>query len=92
MEANLLDFRRRMGDILRSIDRNEPVKVLCRGRERAVLVPLSSFSMQDKRTSSKPQRPMTAHRSFGMWKDHRGVQDADVFVRALRRSRFLAAP
>jgi antitoxin (DNA-binding transcriptional repressor) of toxin-antitoxin stability system len=82
MEASILDLRRRMADILRALDRNETVKILYRGRQRALLVPTGQ--------EDGPRRPVSSLPAFGIWKDHDQLQDVAVHVRRLRKGRFSA--
>ena len=79
MEASILDLRRRMAEVLRALDRNESVKILYRGRQRAILVPAGPPEGQRRLVSSLP--------AFGMWKDHNALTDVTAHVRKLRRSR-----
>jgi len=69
-----------MADVLRALDRNESVKILYRGRPRAVLVPTGSRSRQTDSVGSHP--------AFGMWRDNDRLDDVPVYVRTLRRNRF----
>jgi antitoxin (DNA-binding transcriptional repressor) of toxin-antitoxin stability system len=79
MEASILDLRRRMAEVLRALDRNESIKILYRGRPRALLT---------RAGSPKRQRDSVAnHPAFGMWKDHENLGDLTAYVRTLRRSR-----
>jgi antitoxin (DNA-binding transcriptional repressor) of toxin-antitoxin stability system len=80
MEASILDLRRRMAEVLRALDRNESVKILYRGRQRAVLIPTGPSDGQRRSVSSLP--------AFGIWKDYKTVADVPAHVRKLRRSRF----
>ena len=80
MEASILDLRRRMAEILRALDRNESVKILYRGRQRAILIPTGPADGQRRPVSSLP--------AFGMWKDYHAIRDVAAHVRKLRRSRF----
>jgi antitoxin (DNA-binding transcriptional repressor) of toxin-antitoxin stability system len=79
MEASILDLRRRMADVLRALDRNESIKILYRGRQRAILIPAGPLDGQRRPVSSLP--------AFGMWKDHNALLDVAARVRKLRRSR-----
>jgi len=38
MKATVIDLRYRMRDVLRALDRNEDVTILCRGKARGVIV------------------------------------------------------
>jgi len=80
MEASILDLRRRMAEVLRSLDRNETVKILYRGRQRAILIPA--------RSAGKKRCSVSSLQAFGMWKDYRGLTDASEHVRKLRKGRF----
>jgi antitoxin (DNA-binding transcriptional repressor) of toxin-antitoxin stability system len=79
MKASILDLRRRMADVMRALDRNEPVKILYRGREKAVLIPT-------RRKNGKGPS-MNDHPAFGIWKDNENLRDVDAYVRRLRKSR-----
>ena len=82
MRASILDLRRRMRDILRALDRNEPVTILYRGKEKAILYP-----------AGRPHGPPDAvveHSAFGMWKDRKDMDDVKRLVRDLRKGRTLA--
>lgn len=37
MKATVVDFRYRMNDVLKALDRNEDVALLCRGKKKGVL-------------------------------------------------------
>jgi hypothetical protein len=82
MKASIVDLRRRMGDVLRALDRNETVKILYRGRERAVMIP--SGTVRRKST------PISAHPAFGIWKDRKDMEEIEAHIRELRRGRFHA--
>ena len=83
MKASILDLRRRMAEVLRALDRNEPVKILYRGRQRAILLPT--------RNGRQANLTVKEHPAFGMWKDHEELQDVPAHVRKLRKPRFHAA-
>jgi len=80
MEASILDLRRRMAEVLRALDRNESIKILYRGRPRAVLVPTGSRNPQRNSVASHP--------AFGMWKNHDNLAEVPAYLRTLRRNRF----
>jgi antitoxin (DNA-binding transcriptional repressor) of toxin-antitoxin stability system len=82
MKASIIDLRRRMAEVLKALDRNECVKILYRGRERALLIPV------EKRYGKR--RPITEHAAFGMWKDRDEIGDVAAHVRRLRKGRFRA--
>jgi antitoxin (DNA-binding transcriptional repressor) of toxin-antitoxin stability system len=82
MKASILDLRQRMGDVLRALEKNEPVTILHRGKEKGVIYPLPT---KDDRHIS-----VTEHPAFGMWKDREDLQDVDQVVRNLRKSRYHA--
>ncbi len=37
MQATIVDLRYRMNDVLKALDRNEDVEILCRGKKMGVL-------------------------------------------------------
>ena len=59
MKATIVDLRYKMNDVLKALDRNEPVTVLYRGKVKGTLVP------PGKKTCTK----MTDHPFFGMASD-----------------------
>ena len=79
MKASILDLRRRMGDVLRALEKNEPVTILHRGKEKGVIYP----------SPAQPNRVITVtqHPAFGMWKDREDLKDVDEVVRNLRKGR-----
>ena len=78
MKASLLDFRRRSKDILRALDRNEPVTLTFRGKPKAIIVP-----------SGKPagKAIVKAHPAFGIWKDRKDLADVRGKIAELRKIR-----
>ena len=82
MKASILDLRRRMSDVLRALERNEPVTIFYRGKEKGILYPS---------TTPKVHRgTIVEHTAFGMWKDHNDMQDVSQYVRNLRKGRHYA--
>jgi antitoxin (DNA-binding transcriptional repressor) of toxin-antitoxin stability system len=79
MKASILDLRRRMRSILDALERNEPVTILYRGKEKGVILPCG----HDKRRPGA----VAAHPAFGMWKDREDTADVGQFVRRLRAGR-----
>jgi hypothetical protein len=79
MKASILDMRRRMRSILDALERNEPVTIFYRGKEKGVILP----SGQGKR----PRGAVADHPAFGMWKDRDDLADVEQFVRQLRAGR-----
>ena len=79
MKASILDMRRRMPEVLRALDRNEEVKIMYRGKEKAILVPIKSRKDRLKRARE--------HAVFGMWKKRRDAEDVTAYVRRLRKGR-----
>ncbi len=79
MKASIVDLRRRMADVLRALDRGEEVKILHRGKERALMIPIRGAKA----------RAASEHPAFGMWKHRKDMKNPTSFVRALRRARNL---
>ena len=79
MKASILDLRRRMAEVLRALERNEPVTILYRGKEKAVLYPANARKEQ--------AGAVATHAAFGMWKGRDDMQDVDQVVRKLRKGR-----
>jgi len=78
MKASIVDLRYRMKDVLKAIDRGEPVTVLYRGKEKAKIVPIKS---------EKPKTKLEDHPFFGMWADREDMKDPAAWVRKLRSKR-----
>ncbi len=79
MKATVLDFRRRMKDILRALDNNETVTILYRGKKKGVILPAGRPERQSKRIAD--------HQAFGIWRDRSDMEDVVVVMEALRKSR-----
>ena len=56
MKANATDFRYRMKDILKALDRNESVTILYRGKEKGILTPIRTIG----------KKSVEEHPFFGM--------------------------
>lgn len=82
MKASILDLRRKMREVLKALDRREPVTILYRGRKKGVLYPAKGNGGRKKTVSEHP--------AFGMWKDRRDLRDVKKFVRNLRKGRYNA--
>jgi hypothetical protein len=68
-----------MSDILRALERNEPVTILYRGRKKGVIYPAGDAHGKVGRVSEHP--------AFGMWKDRKDMEDVGDVVRSLRKVR-----
>jgi len=75
----MLDLRRRLGEILKALDLNEPVTILHRGRQRGILYPARGAERKKLRIADSA--------AFGMWKDRRDLKDVDAAVRRTRKGR-----
>jgi antitoxin (DNA-binding transcriptional repressor) of toxin-antitoxin stability system len=76
MKASILDLRRRMPDVLRALERNEPVTLLYRGKPKGMLLSLRSAT-----------RAVRGNPAFGLWKDRDDLKDVGRYVRSLRDRR-----
>jgi antitoxin (DNA-binding transcriptional repressor) of toxin-antitoxin stability system len=80
MNANIVDLRYNMKNVLRAIDRGETVTVLYRGKERAKLTPIAPPSSSGApKTKDQPL--------FGLWKDSKDMDDPASYLRRLRLPR-----
>jgi len=80
MKASILDLRRRMKEVLRALDRNQPVTILYRGKPKGVIYP----GDHKRRAAGRAAE----HAAFGMWRDRADMQDVEHAIRKLRRGRF----
>ena len=65
MKASVVDLRYRMNEVLKALDRNEDVKILCRGKLKGVI----------KAARSKSERRVSDHPFFNMYKDDGSVEE-----------------
>ncbi len=77
MRATVVDLRYKMNDVLKALDRNERVTVLCRGKIKGVLVP----------AGEKKHQKIKEHPFFGMSLDESNQSVSDV-INKLRRPRY----
>ncbi len=77
MKANVVDFRYRIKNILRALDSNEAVTILYHGKEKGILIPVSSSA-----GISVFQHPF-----FGMVMDDK-VESVDATMENLRSIRY----
>ena len=83
MKASFLDLRKRSKALLKALEHNEEVAILCRGQLKGVIVPAAR-----RRRSAKGRA--RAHPAFGLWADRQALADVDAHVRRLRKGRFNA--
>ncbi len=76
MKASILDVRRRMSEVLKSLERSEPVSILHRGKEKGVIYPVAP---------KHGELSIKQHPAFGMWKDRDDLNDVDRAVRDLAK-------
>ncbi len=77
MEASVLDLRREMGEVMSAIDRHEKVTLTCRGRRKAVIVPLKDWKKETPKVADLP--------AFGMWADRNDLDDVSAHIREIRK-------
>lgn len=78
MKASTVDLRYHMKDVLKALDRNEPVEVLYRGKVKGVIIPKSHKSMAKL-------KDMKDHPLFGMIKN--ADKSVDEVMQELRGAR-----
>jgi len=64
MKASVVDLRYRMNEVLKALDRNEDVSILCRGKLKGVI----------KAARGESKRKVSEHPFFDMYKDGRSVE------------------
>jgi hypothetical protein len=65
MKASVVDLRYRMKEVLKALDRNEDVSILCRGKLKGVI----------KAARGKSERRVSDHPFFNMYKDGGTVEE-----------------
>ena len=65
MKASMVDLRYRMNEILKALDRNEEVSILCRGKLKGII----------KAAGETSKRKVTDHPFFNMYKDSGSVEE-----------------
>jgi hypothetical protein len=81
MKASFVDLRKKSGEIIRALNRNEQVTVLYRGKPAAIMQPIGDESEQANGSAKD-------HPAFGLWADHQDMEDVADHVRQLRKGRF----
>ena len=79
MNATVLDLRKNMKDVMAAIDRNEQVTLTYRGNKKAIIIPC-----RDGFTA----KSAADHPAFGMWADHKKLDDVNGYIRGLRKGRY----
>ena len=74
MKASVVDLRYKMNDILKALDRNEDVSILCRGKLKGIIKPVHNGF----------QAKVTDHPFFNMHKDLKPVQEVMDKLRGAR--------
>ncbi len=87
MIVTMVELRRRMGEVMRAIERNETVTVTRRGKPKAVISPVNSRTGEAARGESELEA-MMKHPAFGMWKDREDMADVEAYVRSIRKGRY----
>jgi len=79
MKVSALELRRKMKEVLETLDRKEPVTVFYRGKKRAIIYPLPG--------KEGPHKPVENDPAVGIWKDRKDMKDVKGYVRKLRKPR-----
>jgi hypothetical protein len=81
MQASFVDLRKKSGEVIRALSRNERVTVLYRGKPTAIMQPIGDQSEQALGSAKD-------HPAFGLWADREDMMDVAAHVRQLRKGRF----
>jgi len=76
MKATAKDLRFQSRELLNTVNRGEEVVITYRGKPCAKLVPYQNEGKKNKEDEL-----------FGIWKDHKDIQNIDEYVRNLRKGR-----
>lgn len=79
MKATFLDLRKRSKEIVKALDRNQPVTLFYRGKAKGVIVPASS--------PSKNSVSASKHKAFGMWRERADMKSVPGVIAKLRKTR-----
>ena len=79
MKATFLDLRKRSKEIVKALDRNQPVTLFYRGKAKGVIVPASG--------STEKSISASHHKAFGMWRERTDMKNVRGFVAKLRKPR-----
>jgi hypothetical protein len=79
MRASVVDLRYHMNDVLKALDRSEPVTILFHGREKGVILPSGQTGVRKK---------VIEHPFFGMHADIK--EPVEAVMTRLRRPRYNA--
>ena len=77
MKATFVDLRKRSGDIIDALNRNEAITVYYRGKPKAIMRPIT-------KKSSRASGSVKNHRAFGMWADRAEMADVTAYVKKIR--------
>ncbi len=83
MKASFIDLRKKSGEVIQALHRNERVTVLYRGKPAAVMHPIGEGAVEQDKSAKD-------HPAFGLWADREDMQDPSAHVRDLRQGRFHA--
>jgi hypothetical protein len=81
MKASFVDLRKKSGEIIRALHRNESVTVLYRGKPAAIMQPIGG-------QTGRPVIKAADHPAFGLWADRDDMTNVAAHVRDLRKGRF----
>lgn len=79
MRVTLSDLQKRPNDIVKALDRNQPITLFYRGKAKGIIVPASN--PHEKNPS------IVSHRAFGMWRDRTEMKSVHNAVAKLRETR-----
>lgn len=74
MQATIVDLRYHMNDVLKALERNESVSVLCRGKIKGILYPASGAS----------SKQVANHPFFGILKSDDSIEEVMTDLRGGR--------
>jgi len=78
MKATAKDLRFSTKNLMDAVSRGEEVIITYRGKARAKMIPFKE----------EKEKSLEAHPLFGIWKDHKKLEDVQSYVRNQRKGRF----
>lgn len=78
MQATIVDLRYKMKEVLKALERKEPVKIVYHGKEKGIIIP----------SRNKVYQKVSEHPFFGTAKTAAGSPSVETVIGMLRSGRY----